>query len=106
MARDLKRKDFEHFVAVCETGGFSEAAKKLKTAQSNVSTRIAGLERLLGAALVERHYRKITITRAGRRLYWHAKQIISGFHAAENAVRAGREARGVRKRRIQTRKSR
>lgn len=42
------------FVAVCEEGSFSGAAKKLLRAQSAVSHAIAALEQALDVALFER----------------------------------------------------
>ncbi len=53
------------FVTVCRLGSLSAAAAELGYTQSAVSRQIAGLEREIGAPLVERHARGIRPTAAG-----------------------------------------
>jgi len=72
-------KDLRHFVAVYEAKSFSQASRSLGTVQSNVSARIRGLEKSLGAPLFERRYRAVVPTERGDRLYGHAKQLIASL---------------------------
>lgn len=66
----------ETMVAVYETGQFTIAADELRVSQSTVSSRIAQLERLVGAPLFDRHAKSdVTPTEAGRVLYATATSI-------------------------------
>ena len=80
-------KDLRYFVAVYEAKGFSRAGQSLGTVQSNVSTRIRGLERSLGVALFLRRYRAVIPTENGEKLYGHAKQVIATLDLTEQAIR-------------------
>ena len=55
-------RDIEAFIAVAETGGVSGAARRLGIAKSVVSKRVAALERSLGATLLLRAARAVTLT--------------------------------------------
>jgi DNA-binding transcriptional LysR family regulator len=78
------------FVTVCRLGSLSAAAAELSYTQSAVSRQIAGLERQVGAPLVERHARGIRPTAAGEAFRQHAQAAVN---EAERAVRAARDAR-------------
>ncbi|HET6195215.1 MAG TPA: LysR family transcriptional regulator, partial [Acetobacteraceae bacterium] len=78
------------FVTVCRLGSLSAAAAELGYTQSAVSRQIAGLERQIGAALVERHARGIRPTAAGEAFRHHAQAAVN---EAERAIRAARDAR-------------
>ena len=62
------------FVAVCDTGSFSTAARQLGDTQSAVSQQVAVLEADLGTTLLTR--RPVAPTEAGRRLRRHAALIL------------------------------
>lgn len=74
------------FVAVVESGGFSAAARSLGVSKSAVSKRINGLEARLGARLLYRTTRKLSLTEAGERYFEHAKQALKAAGLAEDAV--------------------
>jgi DNA-binding transcriptional LysR family regulator len=65
------------FVAVCDQGSFSGAARKLNRAQSAISHAIKALESAFDVQLFERNTRKATLTAAGRSLLPDARAVIS-----------------------------
>lgn len=65
------------FVAVCDRGSFSGAARELRRAQSAVSHAISALESAFDVLLFERNARKATLTAAGRSLLPDARGVIS-----------------------------
>jgi DNA-binding transcriptional LysR family regulator len=81
---------YRTFVTVCRLGSLSAAAAELGYTQSAVSRQIAGLEREVGAPLVERHARGIKPTAAGEAFRRHAQAAVN---EAERGIRAAREAR-------------
>ncbi len=74
------------FVEVVECNGFAAAARKLKVSTSAVSKRITLLEEHLGAKLLHRTTRKISLTEAGERYFSIALEALSAARAAEDAV--------------------
>ncbi|ACC76003.1 LysR family transcriptional regulator [Paraburkholderia phymatum] len=65
------------FVAVCDQGSFSGAARELRRAQSAISHAISALESAFDVVLFERNARKATLTAAGRSLLADARGVIS-----------------------------
>jgi DNA-binding transcriptional LysR family regulator len=65
------------FVAVCDEGSFSGAARALRRAQSAISHAISALESAFDVMLFERNTRKATLTAAGRSLLPDARGVIS-----------------------------
>lgn len=61
----LTLRGVEVFVAVIEEGSFGGGAKRLGASPSSVSQQIANLETALGAKLIERTARPLTLTAAG-----------------------------------------
>lgn len=57
-----------YVAVVAEEGSFSRAARRLHTAQSFVTRRIAVLERTLGTRIFDRSTRRLELTAAGRML--------------------------------------
>lgn len=64
------------FVAVTDAGSISEAARRMGLAKSVVSERLAELERVLGARLVQRTTRKLALTEDGLAFLSHARTIV------------------------------
>ncbi|MGH8227328.1 MAG: LysR family transcriptional regulator [Steroidobacteraceae bacterium] len=75
------------FVAVCDQGSFSGAARKLRRAQSAISHAIKALESAFDIELFERNTRKAQLTAAGRSLLPDARAVISRTEEMKN--RAG-----------------
>lgn len=71
------------FIAVIEYKGFSAAADHLGLTKSAVSKRISQLEAHLGAKLLHRTTRKLSLTEAGEQYYVHA---LKAQTAAQDAV--------------------
>jgi DNA-binding transcriptional LysR family regulator len=79
----MKLDGIEAFVAAVEAGSISEAARRLRLSKSVVSERLAELERSLGAKLLQRTTRKLSLTEDG-----------AAFH--ERAARIAREIEDAR----------
>jgi DNA-binding transcriptional LysR family regulator len=60
---------FQTYVRVVESGSFSAAARELGVGQSAVSKQIAALEAQLGAELLWRSSRTISVTEVGKDFY-------------------------------------
>lgn len=63
------------FVKVAETASFQQAAWQLGISPSQVSKRVAALEKELGVRLFHRTPRSISLTRAGETLFEHYRRI-------------------------------
>jgi DNA-binding transcriptional LysR family regulator len=74
------------FVKVVQAGSFSAAARLLGLPTSTVSTRVARLERRLGATLLQRTTRRLRLTEAGELYYQHASTGLGHMLDAEAAV--------------------
>jgi len=79
-------RDLRYFIAAYETKGFTRASVYLGTVQSNVSSRIIGLERTLGVKLFERRWRTLLPTESGEKLYADAKQVIAALDRARRGA--------------------
>src|SRR5215469_8025036 len=87
----MKLDGIEAFVAIAEAGSISEAARRLHLAKSVVSERLAELERGLGAKLLQRTTRKLSLTEDGAAFREHAARILREIEeaAADLAERRG-----------------
>jgi DNA-binding transcriptional LysR family regulator len=74
------------FVKVVEHGGFSSAGRQLNLTTSVVTTHVKRLEERLGARLLNRTTRNVSLTEAGRAYYERCIQILSEIEEAEEAV--------------------
>ena len=88
----LKIEGIATFVAVVEAGSVSEAARRLRLAKSVVSERLAEIERGLGATLLHRTTRKLTLTEDGAAFLERATRIV---HEIEEATSDMAERRGT-----------
>ncbi|MET8849195.1 LysR substrate-binding domain-containing protein [Amycolatopsis sp. NPDC004625] len=73
---------------VAHAGSIAAAAQRLSFTPSAVSQQLAKLERDVGARLLHRHPRGVTLTPAGEDLLVHAEAIVGELRAAERTVRA------------------
>lgn len=74
-------------VRVAETGSFSAVARELGTTQSLVSKQVAALEAHLGARLLSRTTRSVSLTDEGRDYVEAARRILQETQDAEEALR-------------------
>lgn len=72
----MELNELNAFVAVAETGSFSQAAERLYLTQPAISKRIAALEEKLDTRLFDRIGRKIGLTEAGLHLLPRAKGML------------------------------
>jgi DNA-binding transcriptional LysR family regulator len=75
------------FAQLAEVLSFSKAAERLGMTRSAVSKHIANLERQLGAQLLVRTTRKISLTEAGERVRPMAAQIAESVELSREAAR-------------------
>jgi LysR family transcriptional regulator for bpeEF and oprC len=84
------------FVRVAESGSFSATARELGVRQPTISKHIAALEAQLGAALIWRSSRTLSLTEAGREFYESSIRLLEDFDAAAARVsRAQTTPRGL-----------
>ena len=77
---------FRIFVRVAEAGSFSAVAREVGATQPAVSRQVAALEEHLGARLIQRTTRSLTLTEDGRDLLGHARRVLDCVEEAEAAV--------------------
>ena len=76
------------FVAVADLQGFAPAARKLGLSPSGLTRLIAALEERLGARLLQRTTRSVTLTDIGARYLERARRILADVEEAERAAGA------------------
>lgn len=80
------------FVAVAERRSFAAAARHLRRTPSAVTRSVAALEERLGARLLHRTTRSVSLTDPGARYLERARRILADLAEAEAAVEAERTA--------------
>jgi DNA-binding transcriptional LysR family regulator len=78
----------EVFSQVVECGGFSAAGRKLNMSTTMVSNHVQSLEDRLGARLLNRTTRKVSLTEVGRAYYDRAVQILADIAQADDIAGA------------------
>ena len=74
------------FTRVAESGSFSAVAREAGMTQPAVSRQVLALEEHLGARLIQRTTRSLTLTEDGRELLDHARRVLACVEEAEAAV--------------------
>jgi DNA-binding transcriptional LysR family regulator len=80
------------FVRVVELGSFSAVAQQLNVERSVVTRKVAGLEAHLGAKLIARSTRKLSLTAAGAPYLEKCREILSLIDAAEADLTENRQS--------------
>src|SRR5262249_19883593 len=87
MWEPLENVELLAFTEAVEAGSLSRAAAELGVPRATLSRRLARLEERLGARLLRRTTRSLTITDAGEALYRHARIALDAVKEAEARVR-------------------
>src|SRR6201991_1122309 len=76
------------FVRVVDTGGFSAAGRKLNMSTTMVSNHVQALEQRLGARLLNRTTRKVSLTEVGRAYYDRCIHILADIEQGDDIAGA------------------
>lgn len=82
------------FVKVVELGGFAAAARQLNLANSVVTSHVKSLEERLGARLLNRTTRSVSLTEAGRGYYERCVQIFRKSKTLKRLCTRSSQSRG------------
>ncbi len=80
------------FAKVAHAGSFTRAARELGMPKSTVSRKVSELEERLGARLLQRTTRELSLTDVGRAYYTHCVRIVDEIEEAARAVTSLQEA--------------
>src|SRR5512137_2930922 len=84
------------FVTVVDAGSFVRAAERLDSSTSTLSRQVAELEQHLGARLLHRTTRKLSLTEDGQAFYERAVQLLAELEEVESmASLSAAAARGT-----------
>jgi DNA-binding transcriptional LysR family regulator len=87
--------DLRFFLALCEAGTLTGAARAAGVEHTTVARRIDALETALGARLFDRFPKGWSLTAAGTALVPHARKLEDDMHALLNVARGAIEVAGV-----------
>jgi DNA-binding transcriptional LysR family regulator len=76
------------FVRVVDSGGFSAAARRLNMSTTMVSNHVQALEDRLGARLLNRTTRKVSLTEVGKAYYDRCTHILADLEQADDIAGA------------------
>jgi DNA-binding transcriptional LysR family regulator len=88
----IKFESILAFASIAEAGSVTGAARRLAISKSVVSERLTELERLLGAKLVRRSTRRLSLTDEGNTFYERAKRILREVESAASELAERRGA--------------
>ena len=83
------------FARVVESGSFVAAAERLGTSTSSLSRQIAELEQHLGARLLNRTTRRLSLTESGQAFYERTVALLNDLAEAESIVGQAGAPRGT-----------
>ena len=88
MKRTITLRHFRCFVAVANTGSFTEAASQLFLTQSSLTATIQQFEQAIGVRLFDRSTRRVAMTTEAARFKAEAERILSQFDGALSDLEA------------------
>jgi DNA-binding transcriptional LysR family regulator len=83
------------FVRVVDAASLSKAARALRVTPAAVSRQLSALEAELGATLLVRTTRRVSVTDEGRRFYEHAERTVADAEEARASVRLDHAVSGL-----------
>src|SRR5690349_4609829 len=92
MHEPLENAELLAFAQAVEARSLSRAAAQLGIPRATLSRRLARLEERLGARLLRRTTRSLTVTDAGEALYRHARLVLEAVADAEASIRRSDDA--------------
>ncbi len=84
--RSPELSELRTFCTAVDAGGIGRAAQRLHLSQPAVSKRLRALEELVGARLLERSPRGVTVTADGARLYTHAQRLLADLEELDGVI--------------------
>lgn len=84
----MNTQQLKTFVAVVDHGSFSDAARALGVSQPAVTMQVQSLEAAVGATLLDRRYRRVDLTEAGRAFLPHARHVLEQLESAREEIEA------------------
>lgn len=87
-------EDVRIFRQVVASGGFSAAARALRSTKNRVSQRVAALERAVGVSLARRTTRSLHLTEDGERFYLASEALVASAASLEASILRGGEPSG------------
>lgn len=88
---ELKLKDLQYLVALADTRHFGKAAAKCFVSQPTLSAQLKKLEDYLGAPLIERQPKNVTLTQIGERVIERARRMLNDSHEIVDLARHSRD---------------
>lgn len=95
----MDRLNYQHlfyFWNVAREGSVTRASEKLRLAQPTISGQLAVFEDAIGAQLLRKEGRKLTLTEKGRTVYHYADEIFALGRELSNTLKGRAGARGLR----------
>ncbi|MEO1960053.1 MAG: LysR family transcriptional regulator, partial [Paracoccus sp. (in: a-proteobacteria)] len=86
----------EAFVAIADHGSFHRAADSLSLSQAALSHRLRKIEQDLGAALLIRTSREVSLTAIGQGLLPEARALLKALQDTYESVRTGAQRKARR----------
>ncbi len=91
-----KIETMKRFIAVAQTGSFTQASNQLGVPKSAISPSVSRLEEHLQTRLLRRSTRQVSLTEAGERYLSHSQRLIDELEGLENQFqRESNELSGV-----------
>lgn len=93
ISRDFDLADLDAFIAVCETGSMTEAAKRLGLTESAVSHLIRRMEKRMGITLFDRSARPLKPTVLGTQLFNRGQRLLQDASGINQELRTKGQVR-------------
>src|SRR6478609_1716316 len=88
MSSEVQPADLGFFSALCSAGSLSAAARELGITTAAVSKHLTQMESRLGAALLSRTTRRMSLTQEGELYLEHARRILASIDDLQEVMSA------------------